>query len=121
MSLNDKLDMQDIPKSEVLDGDITEVNEATRSENMPLPEDQDSYKYGEPSDPTVQIVVEYEYKGSVGSVSNTYNVPEDGEDVHPRSKLGRFKRQYGKFPEEGMDVTVSFDESGIGDVVIAEE
>lgn len=45
------------------------------------------------------------------------NMPQ-GLKVHPKSTLAKFKKTYGKYPEEGMAVETKIDENGFSRIVL---
>lgn len=39
--------------------------------------------------------------------------------VHPKSTMGKFKKTYGKYPEDGMEVTTIMDENGFNRIMLS--
>lgn len=102
------------PQNQTIQGKVVSVIKATRQELYEVESEEDlMYDNQSLDDEIVQIEVVAEHKGHEFTVYEDLRFYENPSD---RSKFGAFIKRYGK-PEEGLEVTVDFDEDGEGQVV----
>lgn len=92
---------------------IDEVRETTAGSVFPESVDLD-----DPTKPMIEVVAETDDESSV-PITDSFSLPQsDTAWNNPNFKLGQFREQYGKVPEEGMTVQVQMnEENGILEIV----
>lgn len=118
--LNEAMDKQPVPESEVLMGQITDVELTTRGEAIPPSNfDGDEYPYDDwrEDDRVARVTVSYAYEGESYTYQKVFTAPES---YTPGYDIAKFEKQYGKLPAEGMDVQLSFDSDGQASIVLAD-
>lgn len=112
---HDSLDYEvaDRPEKETKKGEVVAIRTGARQEFYE-PNEDGEYRYGDASDPMLQIVAEYEHDGATLQETFTFR---DYDSPDPRSNLGKYVKRYGS-PEKGQEVNIDFDENGYGSVVL---
>ena len=100
---------------EIVEGEVVDISVFKRKELFK------EFKYGSSEDKIARVIVEIRIKRN-GEVVSTQiweiiNLPLGGI-VNPRSKLGRWIKQYGKAPFIGQKVKVKFNAEGRGEVIL---
>lgn len=95
---------------------ITEVRETTAGAVFPETVDLD-----DPTKRMIEVIAETDEADEESSVdiTDSFSLPQSNTAWNnPNFKLGQFREQYGKVPEEGMSVSVQMnEENGILEIV----